>query len=76
VPEATNPGGDTDALHQPREENFDKATYRRRSIVEQSVGWYKEYRSLATRYEKLAVNYVALWLIAIIDKALKRLFPI
>jgi hypothetical protein len=34
-----------------------------------------EYRSLGTRFEKLAVNYVAMWLIAIMEKALKRLFP-
>ena len=39
------------------------------------MGWYKEYRALGTRYEKLAVNYVALWLVAIMDKALHRLFP-
>jgi transposase len=50
--------------NQPREERFDKAAYRRRNIVERVVGWYKEYRSLGTRHEKLAVNYVALWLIA------------
>jgi transposase len=61
--------------NQPRDEHFDKATYRQRNIIERVVGWYKEYRSLGTRYEKLAVNYVAMWLIAIIEKALKRLFP-
>jgi transposase len=61
--------------NQPRDERFDKATYRRRNIVERVVGWYKEYRSLGTRHEKLAVNYVALWLIAMIEKALNRLFP-
>ena len=61
--------------NQPRDENFDKHTYKRRNIVERVVGWYKEYRSLGTRYEKLAVNYVALWLVAMIDKALHRLFP-
>jgi transposase len=60
---------------QPRDENFDKRTYKRRNIVERVVCWYKEYRSLGTRYEKLAVNYVALWLVAIIDKALHRLLP-
>jgi len=60
---------------QPRDERFDKTTYRQRHIVEQVVGWYKEYRALGTRYEKLAVNYVALWLVAIMDKALHRLFP-
>ncbi len=61
--------------NQPADEEFDKATYRRRNIMERVVGWYKEYRSLGTRYEKLAVNYVALWLVAGMDKALKRLYP-
>ena len=61
--------------NQPRDEHFDKASYRQRRIVEQVVGWYKEYRALSTRYEKLAVNYVALWLVAIIDKALHQLLP-
>jgi hypothetical protein len=36
------------------------------------VGWYKERRALGTRYEKLAVNYVALWMVAIIEKLLQR----
>jgi len=61
--------------NQPRDEYFDKATYRQRHIIEQVVGWYKEYRALGTRHEKLAVNYVALWLVALMDKALHRLFP-
>ena len=60
---------------QPRDEHFDKALYRQRNIIERVVGWYKEYRALGTRHEKLAVNYVALWLIAMIDRALKRLYP-
>jgi transposase len=57
---------------QPREESFDRAAYRRRSRIEQVVGWYKECRALGTRYEKLAVNYVALWMVAIIEKLLRR----
>lgn len=57
---------------QPRDPNFDKATYRRRSLVEQVVGWYKECRALGTRYEKLAVSYVALWMVAMIEKLLKK----
>ncbi len=60
---------------QPRDENFDKTTYKRRNIIERVVGWYKEYRRLGTRYEKLAVNYVAMWLVAIMEKALFRLLP-
>jgi transposase len=61
--------------NQPRIESFDKESYKQRHIIEQMIGWYKEYRSLSTRYEKLAVNYVSLWLVAIIDKALNRLLP-
>ena len=57
---------------QPRDESFDRAAYRRRSRIEQVVGWYKECRALGTRYEKLAVNYVALWMVAIIEKLLRR----
>ena len=60
--------------NQPRDEGFDKAAYRQRNIIERVVGWYKEYRALGTRHEKLAVNFVALWLVAIIDRSLKRLF--
>lgn len=55
---------------QPREESFDKASYRERNIIERLVGWLKECRSLGTRYAKLAVNFVALWMIAMIEKVL------
>src|SRR5436309_7879104 len=56
---------------QPREESFDKASYRKRSLIEQVVGWYKECRALGTRYEKLAVDYVALWMVAMIERILQ-----
>jgi transposase len=58
--------------NQAREASFDKASYRRRNIVERSIGWFKECRRLGTRYEKLAVNYVAFWLVAMMDKLLRR----
>jgi hypothetical protein len=35
------------------------------------VGWYKECRHLGTRYDKLAVNYLAFWLIACIERVLR-----
>jgi transposase len=56
---------------QPREEDFDKASYRKRNLIERVVGWYKECRALGTRYEKLAVDYVALWMVAMIEKLLR-----
>jgi transposase len=60
---------------QPRDEGFEKATYRRRNIVERAVGWFKWCRALATRYDKLAVNYTALWIVANIQHLLRR-YPI
>jgi transposase len=56
---------------QPRQEPFDKASYRQRNQIERVVGHYKECRALATRYEKLAVDYVALWMVAMIEKLLQ-----
>jgi transposase len=55
---------------QPREDNFDKTSYRKRNRIERVVGHYKECRALGTRYEKLAVDYVTLWMIAMIEKLL------
>ena len=56
---------------QPRDETFDRATYRQRNIIERVVNWYKECRALGTRYDKLAVDYVGLWLVAIIERLLR-----
>jgi transposase len=49
---------------QPRDPDFDKVEYRKRNIIERVVGWSKECRRLLTRFEKLAINYVAFWIIA------------
>jgi transposase len=56
--------------NQPREAHFAKVTYRKRNIIERVNGWYKECRRLGTRYEKLAVNMLAFWLVAMIEKLL------
>jgi transposase len=58
--------------NQQRQEDFDKATYRRRNIIERAVGWFKWCRALAFRFDKLAVNYVALWVIANIQYLLRN----
>lgn len=57
---------------QRRDEGFEKETYRRRNIVERAVGWLKWCRALATRYDKLAVNFTALWIIAEIQHLLRK----
>ncbi len=43
--------------------SFDKKAYKERSLIERFIGWMKERRRLATRYEKLAVNFMAFWLL-------------
>ena len=52
---------------------FDKATYRKRNVVERCVGWLKENRQLATRHAKLAVNYLATVKLAMICRCLRLL---
>ena len=53
---------------------FDKETYRGRSVIEQCVGWLKEYRRIGTRFEKLAVNFHGMLQLAMIKRYLKLLF--
>jgi transposase len=43
---------------------FDRTLYRRRHTVENTIGRYKQFRALATRYEKRGEQYRALWVIA------------
>ncbi len=45
---------------------FDRAVYRLRNRVERLINRCKQFRSLATRYDKRATSYRALWLIAMI----------
>jgi transposase len=47
-----------------RPPSFDKEAYRRRNVVERCVNRLKQWRSVATRYEKRAVNYRAMVVIA------------
>lgn len=52
---------------------YDAIRYRERSIIECSIGWLKECRSIATRYEKLALHYLGLVKLAIIERYLRLL---
>jgi transposase len=47
-----------------RPSSFDAETYARRNVVEQCVNRLKQWRGIATRYEKRAVNYWAAVVIA------------
>ena len=52
---------------------FDKVKYRRRHVIEQCVGWLKELRRLGTRFEKLAVNFLAMVKLGFVHRYLRLL---
>ena len=45
---------------------FDRAAYRERNVVERLINRLKQWRRVATRYEKRAANYLAMLTIAAI----------
>ena len=52
--------------NEARNPNFNETKYRCRNVIERFVGWLKEYRRVATRYEKIVDNYLAMVNIAIV----------
>jgi transposase len=50
--------------NQPRRGPFDREHYRQRNRIERLINRFKQFRRIATRYEKGAENYRAMWLIA------------
>ena len=61
--------------HRGRPLSFDKAAYRQRNVIERCVGWLKECRAVVTRFDKLAVNFLATVKLAIIQRYLRILRP-
>ena len=53
-----------------RRKRFDRASYRRRNIIERCVNSLKWFRRVATRYEKLAIHYLGMVTLAIIFRLL------
>jgi transposase len=53
---------------------FDRRSYRGRAVIEQCIGWLKEFRRIATRYEKLQVNFEGMFHLAMIKRYFKLLF--
>ena len=49
---------------QRRAPPFDRAAYRRRTRVERAINRLKQFRRVATRYEKRAVHYLAVLTLA------------
>ena len=58
--------------HRGRPYKFDRRAYRQRNVVERCVGWLKENRRVAVRYEKLATNYQGMLKLAMIQRYVHR----
>ncbi len=61
--------------HRGRPLKFDRQAYRQRNVVERCIGWLKENRRVAVRYEKLAINYVGMLKLAMIQRYVTAEFP-
>ena len=53
-------------VNERRQRNFDREAYRQRNIVERMINKLKNFRRIATRYEKRASNYLAMIMIAVV----------
>ena len=51
------------------EADFDRESYRQRNVVERCLGWLKENRRVATRYEKLESTYSGMIKLAMLRAA-------
>lgn len=52
-------------------DELDRESYRRRNVVERCIGWLKECRAVATRFDKLATNYLGGLYLATIRRYLR-----
>ena len=52
---------------------FDREAYRRRNVVERCINWLKECRRVATRFDKLALNFLAFLKLAIMQRCFRVL---
>lgn len=67
IPEKAKPHG----RKRGRPPKFDREAYRRRNVVERCIGWLKICRRIATRSEKLAVHFLAMVKLAMIQRCLR-----
>ena len=63
----------SDGTYPASAQGFDKETYRRRNVVERLIGRLKEFRRIATRYDKLAASFECFVLLGFIRIWLKDL---
>ena len=57
--------------HPPKGHRFNKKAYRKRNVVERLIGWLKECRRIATRFEKRGKYFLAMLKLATIRRLLR-----
>lgn len=65
----------SDQLRRDGRRVFSRSIYKGRNIIERCIGWLKHNRRLGTRYEKLAVHFLAMVKLAVISRYLRILEP-
>lgn len=55
-----------------RPPHFNRQQYRRRNVIERCVGWLKEARAVATRFDKLAIHYLGTLKLAMLQRYLRK----
>jgi len=60
--------------NETQQDNFEREAYRGRNVVKRCVNWMKENRWPGTRYEKLAVNFLAMAKLAMIRRYFSVLY--
>ncbi|XSG75182.1 transposase [Herpetosiphon llansteffanensis] len=58
-----------------RSVGYDSQAYCAHNVVGRTIGWLKECRSVATRFEKLALNYLGFVHLAMIQRLVRLLAP-
>lgn len=71
IPEKAKPHG----RKRGRPTKLDSDAYRCRNVVERCVGWLKQPRRIATRFEKTMVNFIAMLELAMIQRYLRECSP-
>jgi transposase len=72
IPEKRVPAGKR-RRRRGRPPTFCRATYRQRNVVERLVGWIKEHRRIATRFEKRASSFMAMVKLSFVRRYLRML---
>src|SRR5919112_2019198 len=72
IPEKRIPAGKR-RRRRGRPHTFCRTTYCQRNMVERLVGWLKEHRRIATRFEKLASSFLAMVKLSFVRRYLRML---